>query len=156
MIGGCVLLVHLWVRGTVCGGAWLGSGSGDVGRPGGHQIAALLEQVASPIGGFDTVAVDVRAGEFADLAGISVLSAAQSWKLERKPDGTAPLPSSRRSLDRVLSLSTRPVGDGKTSPLWSAISHASSRTATAGPERGTRCSSFAFMRVGGTVQVAAS
>ena len=38
----------------------------------------------------------------------------------------------------------------------SAISRASSRTATARPDSGTRCSSFAFIRAGGTVQVAAA
>ena len=66
------------------------------------------------------------------------------------------MPSSRSSLERVLSLSTRPVGDGKTRPLRSAISRARSRTATARPDSGTRCSSFAFMRAGGTVQVTAA
>ena len=40
--------------------------------------------------------------------------------------------------------------------LLSAISRASSRTANARFERATRCSSLAFMRAGGTVQVAAA
>ena len=76
--------------------------------------------------------------------------------VERGLCGTAPMPSSRSSLERGLSLSTRPVGDGNTRPLLSASSRASSRMATARPDSGTRCSSFAFMRDGGTVQVAAA
>ena len=40
---------------------------GDVFRPGGHQIAALLEQVAAAVGGLYAVADDVRQGEFADF-----------------------------------------------------------------------------------------
>ena len=43
------------------------SARGDVLGPVGHQRAALLEQIASPVGGFNAVAVDVRQGELADL-----------------------------------------------------------------------------------------
>ena len=35
---------------------------GDVFRPGGHQIAAFLEQVAAAVGGLYAVADDVRQG----------------------------------------------------------------------------------------------
>ena len=49
-------------------GGPLGSRSGDVGGPVGHQHAAPVEQVAAPVGGFDAIAVDVRQGELAHLA----------------------------------------------------------------------------------------
>ena len=56
----------------------------------------------------------------------------------------------------MLSPRTRPVGDGNTRPPPSSSWRASSRICTARGDSGTRCSSFAFMRVGGTVQVAVS
>ncbi|MDE0440365.1 MAG: hypothetical protein OXJ36_18580 [bacterium] len=33
-----------------------------------HELAAAVEEVASLVGGFDSVAVDMREGEFADLS----------------------------------------------------------------------------------------
>ncbi len=43
--------------------------SGNVGRPVRHERATPVEQVAAPGGGLDAIAVEVRQGELADLAG---------------------------------------------------------------------------------------
>ena len=102
----------------------------QIGSPRCHQFAAAFEQICTPVRSLHTIVVDVRQGEFADLARhVRSLSAAQSRKLDRKPCDTAPMSSSRSSLERVLSLSTRPVSAGKTRSLLSAISRASPRTA---------------------------
>ena len=51
----------------------------------------------------------------------------------------------RISLESVLSLSMRPVGDEKNSPLLSEVFRALSRTATARLQSGTRWPGFAFI-----------
>ena len=88
--------------------------------------------------------------------GASEHSAAQSRKLHRNPCATAPIANSRTSFETVLSLNVRPVGDGNTRPPPSSSLRASLRIFTARGARGTLCSSFAFMREAGTVQVAVS
>ncbi|MCI1756022.1 MAG: hypothetical protein LKM31_09625 [Sphingobium sp.] len=54
-------------------------------RPARHQIAALVEEVGSPIGSFDLIAQLVRNALSATSFGKSVFSAAQSVKDDRKP-----------------------------------------------------------------------
>ena len=133
--------------------AWGRRVSGDVPCPVGHEPATTFEQVGAAIGGLDAVAVHVGEGDFADLA----------WRVgalggpvaeERNPCGTAATPCSRRGLEMVASLSMRPVGEGNTRPLSSASAAASSRTASARRDNGTRCSRKAFIRAAGIVHVA--
>ena len=120
------------------------------------SFAAAVEQVATPVSGLDPVAVDVRKGEFADFSRHIGPLGRPVAEAGTEPVRTASMWSSRRSLDRLLALSRRPVGDGKMSLFLSAISRASPRTATARLDSGARCSSFAFMRADVTVQVAAA
>ena len=69
---------------------------------------------------------------------------------------TAAMPSLRSSFESVLSLSARPVGEGNTEPRPFSSCRARSRISTARGDSGTRCSSFAFMRSAGAVQLAIS
>ena len=66
------------------------------------------------------------------------------------------MPRYRKSFDSVESESIFPVTDGKMKPLGSAYSPALSRTASAAPLSGTRCSRPFFILAAGTVQVAES
>lgn len=102
----------------------------DGSRPGVHQFPALVEQVATSVGGFDRVVVDVSQGELADFWGASVHTAAQSRMLERNPCGTASMPTLRKSFAEPDWLDIRPVAEGTTSPAMSASWRALSSTAS--------------------------
>ena len=81
-------------------------------------------------------------------------SPAQSRNDDLNPCGTAAMPNSLIILDIVESDIARPVALGKIRSDPSAKSRASSRTASAASDSGTRCSRPAFMRSAGTVHVA--
>ena len=107
--------------------------------------------------GLDAVAVDLRQGEFADVArGVGAL---------RGPIAEAGSDAERHGVDaerlqhvrRVRGTCRLPVDDGNTAPLpWASCRRASSSTPSARSDSGTRWSQPAFMRAAGTVHTAAS
>ena len=50
-----------------------------------HKLLALFEEIATPVGGLDTIRDRVRKRHFDDVIGIAGCSAAQSRNVERKP-----------------------------------------------------------------------
>ena len=86
-----------------------------------------------------------------------MLCSAQKSRHElRKPCGTALTPFSRSNFESVESVSILSVGDGKIRPFPPDSGRASSSTSRAAELNGTRCSRPDFVRLGGSVQVAAS
>ena len=56
-----------------------------------HELAAAVEQVAVPVDGFRTVAVDVRQGEFADpLPHVRCRCWSGRWSNQRAESPTSP------------------------------------------------------------------
>ena len=74
----------------------------------------------------------------------------RSESVHRRPPAR---PLSRSIFVSVMSESSRPRADGKTSPLSSDKSLASRSTSMAASDSGTRCLRFAFMRSAGMVHV---
>ena len=88
--------------------------------------------------------------------GWSVSSAAQSRNDDRKPCGTAVTSRYWSMFGNVDVAIDLPLRIGNTSRLPSPNARAASRTSSARPHSGTRCSCFAFIRVAGTVYTAAA
>ena len=135
---------------------WWRNWSGDVSGPVVHRDTPAVEQVATPEGGFDPVAVEVGKHELVHLARRVGALGRPSRKLDRNPCATASKSRPCSKSVRVEWFSTRPVGEGNTSPAPSKSSAAASSTSSARGESGTRCSRLAFMCSAGIVHTAAS